>query len=175
MSSITLVLASLFAAAPAPAPVELGGLKSTPPAAWKEAPVASPMRLKQFTVPGKTGDAELVIFFFGQGQGGSAQANLDRWKQQFQPPAGKTLDDVSKVTTAKIGKAAKSTTLDISGTYLFKASPMAPGEPEPRPNHRMLAVVLETEKGNYYIKLTGPAPTIEQNKKAFDGWLKAFK
>jgi hypothetical protein len=167
-----LLVVSLFAAAPAP--VELGGLKSTPPAAWKEVPVTSPMRLKQFVVPGRKGDAELVIFFFGQGQGGSSQANIDRWKQQFQPPAGKTVDDVAKVTSTKIG-AAKATTLDISGTYLFKANPMAPGPAEPRPEHRMLAVDLETPKGNYYVKLVGPAATVEQNRKGFEGWLKGFK
>src|SRR5688572_4312851 len=134
---IALALVSLFAAA---TPVELGGLKSTPPPSWKETPVSSPMRLKQFAIPGKKGEAELVIFFFGQGQGGSSQANLDRWKGQFQPPAGKKPEDISKVTTGKAGPA-KTTTLDISGTYMFKANPMGPGEPEPRPDHRMLAVV----------------------------------
>jgi hypothetical protein len=169
----TLVLASLFAAAPAA--VDLGGLKSVPPASWKEVPVTSPMRLKQFTVPGKKGEAELVVFFFGQGQGGSSQANIDRWKQQFQPPAGKSLDDVTKVTTTKIGTAAKAITLDISGTYLFKASPMSPGPAEPRPDHRMLAVDLTTPKGDYFIKLVGPAATVEQNKKPFETWLKSFK
>jgi hypothetical protein len=166
------VLVSLFAAAPAP--VELGGLKSTPPPSWKETPTTSTMRLKQFTLPGKKGDAELVVFFFGQGQGGGAQANLDRWKGQFQPPAGKTVDQVSKVSTTKIA-SAKATILDIQGTYLFKASPMAPGPGEPRPDHRMLAVQLETDKGNYYLKLVGPAATVEQHKKEFDGWLKGFK
>jgi hypothetical protein len=155
--------------------VELGGLKSTAPAEWKAVPVSSPMRLKQFTVPGKDGaDAELVVFFFGQGQGGDTQANLDRWKKQFEPPAGKTLDQVSKVGTVKLA-SGQATVLDVHGTYQFKASPMAPGPGEPRPNQRMLAVVLETPKGNHYIKLVGPEKTIEKNKKAFDAWIKAFK
>jgi hypothetical protein len=171
LSARLLLVASLFAAA---APVELGGLKSTPPASWKETPVSSPMRLKQFTVPGKKGDAELVIFFFGQGQGGSAQANIDRWKQQFQPPAGKTLDQATKITNTKIG-VAKATTVDIAGTYLWKASPMSPGPAEPRPDHRMLAVAFETPKGSYYIKLVGPAATVDQHRKDFEAWLKAFK
>jgi hypothetical protein len=173
MPTITsFVLLSLFAAAPAP--VDLGGLKSTPPASWKEVPTTSPMRLKQWSLPGKKGDAELVVFFFGQGQGGGAQANLDRWKQQFEPPAGKTVDQVAKVSTAKIS-TAKATILDIRGTYLFKASPMSPAPAEPRPDHRMVAVQLETASGSYYLKLVGPAGTVEQHKKAFDGWLKGFK
>jgi hypothetical protein len=52
---------------------------------------------------------------------------------------------------------------------------MDPGPGEPRPNHRMLAVVMESPKGNYFLKLVGPAKTIEQNKKDFDNWLKTFK
>jgi hypothetical protein len=155
--------------------VDLGGLHSAAPAAWKEVPVTNPMRVKQFTVPGpgKEGEAELVVFFFGQGQGGATQANLDRWKAQFQPPEGKTLEP--KTSTLKTASGAPATVLDISGTYLFKASPMAPGPAEPRPNHRMIAAVLETPGGNYYLKLVGPAKTIEKSKKEFDAWLKAFK
>ena len=171
LSLISIALALTLAAA---TPVELGGLKSTPPDTWKDVAVASPMRLKQFTVPGKDGEAELVVFFFGQGQGGDTQANLDRWKKQFEPPAGKTLEDVSKVSTVKLA-TAKATVLDVKGTYQWKASPMAPGPAEPRANHRMLAVVLETPKGNYYIKLVGPEKTVEKNKKGFDGWIKGFK
>jgi len=154
--------------------VDFGGLKSTAPSSWKEVPVANPMRIKQFTVPGKDGEAELVVFYFGEGQGGGTEANLDRWKKQFTPPEGKTIDQVSKVETVKLA-TTKATVLDVSGTYMFKARPMDPGPGEPRPNSRMLAAVLETPKGNYYIKLTGPAKTIEKNKKDFDGWLKAFK
>ena len=157
-------------------PVTIDGLTSTAPASWKEGP-STPMRFKQFTIPAATGDkhdAELVVFFFGQGQGGDTQANLERWKQQFEPPAGKKMADVSKVSTVKLA-TGQATVLDIHGTYQWKASPMAPGPAEPRPNHRMLAVVLETPKGNYYIKLVGPEKTIEKHKKGFDGWIKGFK
>jgi hypothetical protein len=173
MLSITSILLASLLAAPG-AVVELGGLKSAPPAEWKSVPASSPMRLKQFTVPGKDGDAELVVFFFGQGQGGDTQANLDRWKKQFEPPAGKTLEQVSKVSTVKLA-TSQATVLDVRGTYQWKASPMAPGPAEPRPNHRMLAAVLETPKGNYYIKLVGPEKTVDKNKKGFDGWIKGFK
>jgi hypothetical protein len=173
MTTITVTLLSLLAAAGAT--VDLGGLKSTAPASWKEVPVSNSMRVKQFTVPGKDGDAELVVFFFGEGQGGSTQANLDRWKTQFTPPSGESAESASKTSTVKLASGGKATVLDVHGTYMFKASPMAPGPAEPRPNHRMLAAVLETPKGNYYLKLVGPAKTIEQSKKDFDGWLKAFK
>jgi hypothetical protein len=172
MSIISWVLVAFFAAAGVA--VDLGGLKSTAPASWKEIPVGSPMRVKQFSLPGKDGEAELAIFFFGQGQGGSTQANLDRWKTQFQAPDGKA-EAPSKTSTLKMASGGTATVLDISGTYLFKARPMEPGPAEPRPNHRMLAVVMESPQGNYYLKLVGPAKTIDHNKKDFDAWVKAFK
>jgi len=179
LKPMPLVVLSLLVGAAAPAlaagaVVDLGGLKSTAPASWKEVETSSKMRLKQFAVPGKDGEAELAIFFFGEGQGGSVEANMDRWKKQFQPPEGKTLEQVSKVSTVKVAKT-KATVLDVTGTYMFKARPMDPGPGEPRPDSRMLAVVLETPNGNYFIKLTGPGKTIEKNKKEFDAWLKKFK
>jgi len=168
----------LLAAVAAGTPVELGALKADAPAAWKELPAGNPMRLKQFSIPGpgKEGEAELVVFFFGQGQGGDTQANIDRWKKQFTPPEGKTLDQVSKVSNLKVGaKDAKATMVDVTGTYMFKARPMDPGPGEPRPNSRMLAVVFQTAQGNYFLKLTGPHKTVEGAKKPFEGWIKSFK
>lgn len=178
------LLAQPALAAPG-AGIELGGLKSAAPPAWKDTPPTSPMRIKQLTVPGKggenAGDAELVIFYFGEGQGGSVDDNLARWKQQFEVPAGKTADDISKVETVKLSSKAAApgggaaTVLDISGTYLFKARPMDPGPGEPRPNYRMLAAVLPTPKGNYFIRLVGPEKTVGGARKDFVRWLKGFK
>ena len=170
MTTATWTLISLMAAAGVT--VDLGGLKSTTPPSWKETPVASSMRVKQFVLPSKDGDAELAVFFFGEGQGGSTEANLDRWRKQF---TGETAEKDAKTTSVKVASGAKATVLDIRGTYMFKARPMDPGPGEERPGYRMLAAVLESPKGNYFIKLTGPAKTIEKNKKAFDAWLKAFK
>src|SRR5262245_31580109 len=105
--------------------VTLDGLTSTTPGSWvKEAP-ANKMRFAQFKLPkvkGDKEDAELVIF---KGLGGSAAANIERWKKQFVPPRGKKIDDVSKVTDVKIaGGDAKL--LDVEGTYLFNPAPFNP-------------------------------------------------
>jgi hypothetical protein len=164
------VVLSLLAAG---TPVDLGGLKADAPKSWKESAVANSMRVKQFAVPGKDGEAEVIIFYF-QGQGGDVDQNIKRWKGMFEPPAGKTIDEVSKVETLKLPHT-KATMLDVRGTYLHKARPMDPGPGEKRPNQRMLAVFFETPKGPYYIRFVGPEKTVSQNKKDFDGWLKSFK
>jgi hypothetical protein len=100
---------------------------------------------------------------------------LKRWKEQFIPPTGKTLDEVSKVTEMKIGKN-KAWYLDVSGTYKFKDAPFDPkAKEELRPNQRMLAIQYEGVDDPYHFKLVGPAKTIEQHKKAFDEWIGSFK
>lgn len=157
-------------------PVTLDGLTSNAPAAWKETPTGSSMRFKQFTVPkvkGDEHDAELVIFYFGPGQGGAADANMARWKGMFVPPEGKKIDDVSKVETIQVN-GVKTTILDVRGTYKWKPAPMAPQE-ELRPNHRMIGVVFESEKGPYFMRFVGPEKTVDKNKKDFDRWLRGFK
>jgi hypothetical protein len=158
--------------------VTLSGLKSTTPAEWAEEAPTSRMRVKQFRLEPVGDDkdkAEITIFFFGAGQGGSAADNVKRWKGMFRPPDGKTIDDVAKKESFKVG-SVPVTYLDISGTYLLRTPPFDPNAPiTPYPNYRMIGVVFESEKGPYFIRLVGPANTVDNYKKGFDEWLKAFK
>ncbi len=156
-------------------PVDIDGLTSVAPAAWKEEAPENKMRYAQFRLPhhkDDTQDAELVIF---KGLGGGAAQNVERWKGQFVPPEGKKIDDVAKVEEIKIaGKPA--TLLDIQGTYKFKARPFDPNAKEERkPDYRMVAVYFDGPKDVYQFKLTGPAKTVEMYKKDFDNWVKGFK
>jgi gluconolactonase len=159
--------------------VELDGLKSTAPAAWKPAEKLSKFRIYQFALPKADADkedAELVIFAFGPGGGGGVKENIKRWQGTFAPPAGKTFDDVTKVETFKVG-SVPVTYVEISGTYLYKFPPAAPNAKlTPKENFRMIGVIFESDKeGPYFMRLTGPARTVEASKKAFDEWLKGFK
>ena len=139
---------------------------------------ATAPRFKQFRLPavGKDKDhAELIIFFFGPGQGGSAQDNIKRWKGFFRAPEGKTIDDVSKLEKFKVGDV-KVTYLDVSGTFLSKDPPFDPNAKEvKKPQFRRFGVIFESPNGPYFITVTGPARTMEMHKKGFDEWLKNFK
>ncbi len=158
--------------------IEIDGLKSTAPADWKSEKVTAKFRTHHFRIPhvadDKT-DAELTIFFFGTGSGGSADDNVKRWKGFFIPPEGKKIEDVSKVENFKVGNV-DVTYLDVQGTYKFKERPFDPtSKEELRPDYRMLGVVFESPKGPYFFRMVGPAKTVEQNKKAFEDWVKGFK
>jgi hypothetical protein len=157
--------------------VEIDDLKSMAPADWKSEEVTSKFRTHHFLVPhiaDDKADAELTIFFFGTGSGGSADANIKRWKGMFTPPEDKKIDDVSKVENFKVGKV-EVTYVDIQGTYKFidRSNPRA--KEELRPDYRMLGVVFESPKGPYFFRLVGPAKTVEHQKKAFEDWVKGFK
>src|SRR5262249_22808191 len=154
--------------------VELDGLSSRTPADWKEEEPANTMRYAQFRLPRKGDDkydAEVVVF---KGLGGSAKANVDRWKGQFTPPEGKAIDDVAKVEQMKVG-GRDAPLLDTQATYLMKPRPFDPNDKgQKRPDYRMVALQLEG-KTPYQIRLVGPAKTVEAYKKGFDEWLKNFK
>jgi hypothetical protein len=158
--------------------VEIDGLKSTAPASWKkEEPTEQQRQFRkvQFRVPKEGGDpddAEVIVFFFGPGGGGGKQANLERWKGLFKPPAG----EKSKVDDFKVGDVPV-TQIDISGTYLSRVGgPLNPNaKVEEKAEYRMVSVIFESKNGPYFIRLIGPAKTVGKHKKEFDDWLKSFK
>jgi hypothetical protein len=45
------------------------------------------------------------------------------------------------------------------------------GSGEPKPNFRMLAAVIESPIGPWYLKLTGPEPTVSQWEDSFNQYL----
>jgi hypothetical protein len=157
------------------ATVELGGMKATTPAGWKEEPQKpGSMRMHTFKLPKADGDpedAELALFFF-RGGSGTVEQNLARQVAKFQPGAGQAKVE-SKVEKVKVG-TVDATYQDVSGTYIRKPFPMAE-KGTPVPSYRQLYVVFETKDGQYYMTLLGPAKTIEKHKKAFEDWLKSFK
>src|SRR4051812_2300615 len=161
----------LIAAMLAGLPSQAGTLTFTKPSAWTDRPAASSMRVAEFIVPrasGDTEDGEVIVYYFAGG-GGSVDANLQRWTSQFQS----TKEPVR--TTATVN-GLKLTSLDITGTYVAEMRPGA-AEHHNKPGFRMRATVVETPKGPYFIKLTGPLKTIDSAAAAFDQFLHtlAFK
>ena len=149
-------------------PVQTGALTFSKPTSWIDRAPASSMRVAEFVVPKASGDAEdgeLIVYYFG-GTGGTVEANLQRWLSQFQPAS----DSVR--TTATV-HGLPLTSLDVSGTYVAEVRPGAT-ERHNKPGFRMRATVVETPKGPYFIKLTGPAATIAGAGAAFEQFLESL-
>jgi hypothetical protein len=154
--------------------IYVAGLTFYAPAEWKAVSTSSSMRVAQFAVPraaGDTADAELVVYYFG-GSGGTVEANIERWLGQMQQPDGKRSGAAAKRESRTIN-TLKVTLVDVSGTYVAE---MTPGSPQRHnsPNFRLRAAVIETPKGPYFIKLTGPAKTIAAAEKVFEKFLSSL-
>jgi hypothetical protein len=114
----------------------VAGLRWTAPSGWKNEG-SRPMRAATYTIPTAFGDrdsAECVVYFFGPGQGGGVDANLDRWKSQFRQSAPA---QVHKRTIHSL----PVTTIDISGEYSGMGGPMATGKAV-KAGYRLLGAIV---------------------------------
>ena len=152
-----------------------GSLSFTAPAAWQTRPAASTMRVAEFVIPRAQGDAEdgeLVVFYFGTGAG-TVDANVDRWIGQIQQPDGSATKDKARRTNQTVN-GLHLTLVDAEGTYVAQ---MRPGSTErfDKPGFRLRAAVVDTPRGPYYIKMTGPARTIGAADSAYTAFIGSLR
>ena len=153
-----------------------GELRFKAPDGWTTEKASSSMRVAQYKLPKAEGDKEdasLVLYYFGATQGGTPQANIDRWISQMQQPDGS--DSKSKAKTENLTvNGLKVTTVDVTGTYTAE---MAPGSQtfHNDADYRLRAAVVETPKGNYFVKLAGPAKTVTRWDQSYNDYLKSFE
>ncbi len=140
----------------------VAGIQWSVPKHWTEQG-ARQMRAATYTIPAAQGDpepAECAVFYFGNSQGGSVDANIDRWVGQFEtktPPA-KSERDVNGM---------KVTLVQIAGSYLAPAGPMMESQGK-KDNYRLLGAIVEGPQGSVFFKLTGAAKTVGECEEGFD-------
>ena len=150
-------------------------LKFRVPPGWVEEERTSSMRVAQYRLPkapGDTEDASLVLYYFGQGQGGSVTANIDRWIGQMKQPDGGTAKGAKDEQL--VANGLKVTTVDVSGTYVAETAPGS-GTFNNKPAYRLRAAVVETPNGSYFVKLVGPEKTVTQWNDSFLSYIKSFE
>jgi hypothetical protein len=138
------------------------------PFGWEKVSPSSPMRKATYRVPPAPKDpegGEMAVFFF-RGEGGSTEANIQRWIAQFLDAKP---SDVKRAQRTINGMS--QTIVEIEGTF---ASGM-PGEPPtPKPKYRLIGTVVETPVGPYFFKLTGPRKTVEAAREAYLAMLESI-
>jgi hypothetical protein len=149
---------------PPPEGATAGGITWTVPGSWTRGP-GRPMRVATYEVPAAK-DAEAgqcAVFFFGRGQGGELDANVQRWAGQFkEKPAPKR--------ERRTAAGMPVTRVDVEGTYLNPGGGMMQSQGE-KPGYRLLGAIVEGPEGNVFFKLTGPEATVDAAEAAFDGLL----
>lgn len=146
------------------------------PAEWKPVPPKSRIVEYEFAAPADAkpdNQARITVM----GAGGSIADNINRWYGQFEQPDGSSTKDKSKAE--KIQVAGQTIHLvDIPGT--FKDSGGGPffqqRPPVMRENYRMLGAIIETkDMGQHFLKVTGPADTVEKLKDGFRKMLEGLE
>jgi hypothetical protein len=148
-----IVLGASFLATAAVKKGTAGGYAWDVPARWTEQPARS-MRVATYLVPAAAGAeaGECAVFLFAGGDGGSIDANVERWSKQFEG-------------TPKPERAARTvrgiavTTVKIAGAYLAPGGPMMQSQGK-RPGYLLVGAIAQTSQGNLFFKLTGPAATV---------------
>lgn len=143
------------------------------PEGWVEETPSSPMRKAQYRVPGPGGDAECVVFYFGPGQGGSPQANVERWAGQFTLPDGSPAMPTMKTGAYEEGEV-RVTTVEVTGTY-DGGQTMTAKPPKPQPGSMLLGAIAEGPDANWFFKFTGPEATVKAQRAAFDAMVRSLK
>ncbi len=144
-----------------------GGLRWEIPHGWTIGE-SNQMRAATYIIAPAAGDnehAECAVFYFSAGQGGTVQANIDRWIGQMEQPDGSNSADKAKMSHTKIN-GLKFSLLDISGTYRLAAGPMMQLK-EKKPGYRMIGAIAEGPEGPVFFKFVGPSITVEKNYEAF--------
>lgn len=147
--------------------VKVGPFTFRPPASWGVSIPTSPMRKAELHIPDHDGKGGTCSFFhFGAGQGGTPEANIERWYGQFQEPRDK-LD--AKVTVETVG-GTRLHLFRANGTFL---SGMPGGPTTPEPNTMLLGAVLESGQGHVFVRCVAPTALALESQPAFLAMVKS--
>jgi hypothetical protein len=144
-----------------------GGLRWTAPARWQVA-APKPMRAATYTIPGAAGAeaGECGVFYFGTGQGGGIDENLQRWVGQFENASAPKKSERT-INGFKVHLIA------VSGAYLSPAGPMMQSQGK-KSGWSLSGAIVEAPEGNVFFKCVGPAATMQKAQPEIDELLKSL-
>ena len=146
--------------------VELEAITLDAPAAWQSKPPGSSFVLAEFVLPraeGDDADGRLTI----STAGGGVEANIDRWKGQFDPQPQQESQEEVDVAGLKV------TVVDFAGDFNDQRGPFAPAVK--RPDYRMIAAVIPVEGQLHFVKATGPQKTIAAHADAIHQFIRSVQ
>jgi hypothetical protein len=134
------------------------------PGSFQARAATSSMRLAEFAVPRSDGtQAEVIVYYFGPGQGGSAEANIARWQSQFSTPDG---DVVTPRVGILEGTAFPTTIVELEGVYA-RGVGAGPGSGAAQPDQALVAAIVETPRGSLFLQLVGDRSAVADSREDF--------
>lgn len=122
---------------------------------WEKEPPSNAMRVAQFKLKAYP-NYQLVVSYFGNTNNNISE-NVERWKKQF--------SQVENYYELKPNMKA-ITAVKIQGTYKNQPFPMSQ-EFVDEPAYGMLAAIIPSNEGPYFLKFTAPDSIIEKQERNF--------
>ncbi|HEX9750327.1 MAG TPA: hypothetical protein VGB22_03415 [candidate division Zixibacteria bacterium] len=141
------------------------GVEWQVPAEWGR-DRARPMRAATYLLGVEGHAAECGVFFFGEGQGGEVQDNIDRWIGQFSRPDGSDPKDAAIIQTRTVNDLSV-TSIELTGTYNLSMGGPANSRQVPMAGYKLIGAIVEAPQGPLFFKLVGPADVVDEGAAAF--------
>jgi hypothetical protein len=145
------------------------GLEAPKPVTWIEHPPPFSMRKAQYTVPGRDGSnaADVIVYYFGAGGGGTVEDNIERWRQQFEP------DDDGLFPEPFIDRFEADgmpvTLVELGGSWMKMGARWYTAD------QLFISAIVETSFGLVFIRFAGDTATIEANRGDFLAMLEGLR
>jgi len=145
------------------------GLEWKVPAGWTDQGARN-LRLATYIVAGQgsAARAECAVYYFGPGQGGPTDSNLDRWIGEFENPGPpeRTRLTINGIAVARVR---------VKGGYLAHSGSMGGAMETALPDHELLGAIVEGPQGSLFFKLVGPAKTVDPVVADFDRMIASIR
>lgn len=149
-----------------PAPAGDPGVAWDDPRGWAREE-GHGMRVATYTIPGPGGEAQCPVYYFGPGQGGGVDPNIERWIGEFEAEGApeRSASDVAGMRVSRV---------TVKGTYLAHGA-MGGGGGTQQADWMLLGAIVEGPNGSLFFKLTGPSATVNAASGPFDAMLSSLK
>jgi hypothetical protein len=146
-----------------PASDEAPALAWEVPRGWQTIPNPNAMRLATYRVTADSTDAPEVSVARA---GGTAEANIQRWLDQFDQRGA------DKRTQMRV-HGLDVTIVEVSGTYM--GGSMMPGaQSASHPGWTLVGAIVPTATSAYFFKLLGPTAKVQTARASFDALVASF-
>ncbi|MGP1271850.1 MAG: hypothetical protein ACTS22_00805 [Phycisphaerales bacterium] len=142
--------------------ISIPGLDLTLPEGWTQQEPANAMRLAQFDADGATVTISQM--------GGSVDANIDRWLGQVVDQNGDPASPEDRTDRQVAGFPASI--IETYGAYLDGGMF---GSPTRRENYGLVGAAIDTGGTKTFVKMTGPADVVSEQRRAFDRLLDSMR
>lgn len=143
------------------------GLAWNVPAQWTDQG-GSAMRLATYVSHGPNDtQATCAVYYFGPGQGGTVQANIERWEGEFK-------DSKRDAPRNFDAAGARVTMVSLRGTYMAHVGMMGAGSSTEMSHWALLGAIAEGPNGSVFFKLTGPEASVRAASSEFEKMVRSI-